>query len=95
MQLEFDPCKDALNISKPNGLSLADSMLVYEHPSKITWLGKQFDDSEERLMDIAMVDVLGIVLVLVYVIRGERVRAISLRRASNTERRQYEQAKQD
>jgi uncharacterized DUF497 family protein len=33
MELEFDPAKDAANIAK-HGISLADSMLVYEAPTK-------------------------------------------------------------
>jgi uncharacterized DUF497 family protein len=52
-------------------------------------------NGESRLMDVAMVEVAGVVLVLVYVIRGNSVRAISLRRASKIERRLYEEAQQD
>lgn len=40
-------------------------------------------------MDIAMFEVMGVVLVLVYVERGADVRAISLRRASKQERKLY------
>lgn len=52
-------------------------------------------NSEERKLDLALVDVGGIVLALVYVERGVEVRAISLRRASRIERRIYENAQQD
>lgn len=48
-----------------------------------------------RLMDVAMMEVAGVVLVLVYVIRGNTLRAISLRRASKAERRLYDEAQQD
>ncbi|MCB5362902.1 hypothetical protein H0484_03920 [Pusillimonas sp. CC-YST705] len=44
-------------------------------------------------MDVAMVEVADVVLVLVHMIRGNSVRAISLRRASKAEWRLYEQAK--
>jgi uncharacterized DUF497 family protein len=87
--LEFDPAKDAANIAK-HGISLADSMLVYEAPNKVTIESPR--NGETRLMDVAMVEVAGVVLVLVYVIRGNVVRAISLRPASKTERRLYEEA---
>jgi len=41
-------------------------------------------------MDIAMVEVAGVLLVLVYVVREQNeVRAISLRRASKQERKLY------
>jgi hypothetical protein len=90
MELEFDPKKDAANMAK-HGISLADAMLVYENPGKVTW--STATTNEQRLMDIAIVEVAGVVLVLVYVIRGNAVRAISLRRASKTERRRYEEAR--
>ncbi|HEU0231484.1 MAG TPA: BrnT family toxin [Burkholderiaceae bacterium] len=92
MRLEFDPAKDAVNIAK-HGISLADAMLVYESPNKLTLQSARL--GEERLMDVAMVEVAGVVLVLVYVERTNVVRAISLRRASRAERRLYEQAQHD
>ncbi len=47
---------------------------------------------ESRLMDMALVELAGAVLALMYVIRGKDVRVISLRRASRKERSIYEQA---
>jgi uncharacterized DUF497 family protein len=91
MRLEFDPAKDAINQAK-HGISLADAMLVYEAPNKLTLRSPRHE--EERLVDVAMVEVAGVVLVLVYVERGDSVRAISLRRASRAERSLYEQASQ-
>ena len=87
IQFTYDPRKDAANIIK-HGLSLADAALVFNAPNKLT-LGSP-RDSEARLMDIAMVEVAGVVLVLVYVLRSPaEVRAISLRRASKQERTLY------
>ncbi|MBK9444587.1 MAG: BrnT family toxin [Comamonadaceae bacterium] len=87
MKLTFDPDKDAANITK-HGLSLADAMLVFDAPDKLTLESTRQD--EARLMDIAMVEVAGVVLVLVYVMRQpDEVRAISLRRASKQERTLY------
>jgi len=87
MRFTFDPDKDAANIVK-HGLSLADAPLVFKAPDKLTLESAQA--SEDRLMDIALVEVAGVVLVLVYALRerGE-VRAISLRRASKQERKLY------
>jgi uncharacterized DUF497 family protein len=46
-------------------------------------------------MDIAMVEVAGVVLALVYVLREpNEVRAISLRRASKQERKRYAESNQ-
>ena len=84
MKLTYDPNKDAANIIK-HGLSLADALLVFDAPDKLTLKSPKGD--EARLMDIAMVAVAGVVLVLVYVLRApDVVRAISLRRASKQER---------
>ncbi len=87
MQFTFDPNKDAANIVK-HGLSLADAPLVFNAPEKLTL---QFlKAGKARLMDVAMVEVAGVVLALVYVLRQpDEVRAISLRRASKQERVLY------
>jgi len=92
MQFEFDPDKDAANITK-HGLSLADAWLVYEVPNKITVESRRL--AEHRRVDIALVEVVGVMLALVYVQRGQVIRAISLRRASRQERKRYEAAQQD
>jgi uncharacterized protein len=87
MQFTFDPQKDAANISK-HGLSLTDAPLVFNAPNKLTLASPRGE--EARLIDIALVEVAGVVLVLVYVMRGAtEVRAISLRRASKPERNLY------
>ena len=46
-------------------------------------------------MDVAMVEIVGIVLVLLYVERDQDIRAISLRRASKQERKHYASLQQD
>ncbi len=80
MKFTFDPAKDAANILK-HGISLADAPLVFNAPDKLTLETPRGE--EQRLMDVAMVEVAGVVLVLVYVLRHpNEVRAISLRRAS-------------
>ena len=87
MKLTYDPDKDAANIIK-HGLSLADALLVFDAPDKLTLKSPKGD--EARLMDVAMVSIAGVVLVLVYVMRQPaEVRAISLRRASKQERTLY------
>ena len=86
-QVTFDPRKDAANIVK-HGLSLSDAPLVFNAPNKLTLESALAD--EARLMDVALVEVIGMVLVLVYVMRNpDEVRAISLRRGSRQERKLY------
>ena len=87
MRFTFDPNKDNANIEK-HGLSLADAPLVFNAPDKLTLVSPRA--GEARLMDVALVEVAGVVLVLVYVLRkADEVRAISLRRASKQERTLY------
>ena len=91
MQFTFDTRKDAANMAK-HGLSLSDAPLVFNAPDKLTIQSNRA--AEARLMDVAMVEVAGVVLVLVYVLREpNEVRAISLRRASKQERTLYAQNK--
>ena len=87
MQFIFDPSKDELNVRK-HGISLDQASVVFNHPNKITLTSVR--EGEDRLVDITLVETHGVVLVLVYVIRGEdTVRPISLRRASRAERTLY------
>jgi uncharacterized DUF497 family protein len=87
MRFTFDPDKEVINLGK-HGLSLADAPLVFNAPNKLTLQSPQ--KGEARLLDIAMVEIAGVVLALVYVMREpDEVRAISLRRASKQERKRY------
>jgi hypothetical protein len=87
MQFTYDQNKDAANIVK-HGLSLADAPLVFNAPNKLTLESPR--DNEARLLDIALVNMAGVVLVLVDVMRQpDEVRVISLRRASKQERTMY------
>jgi len=87
MQFIFDPSKDELNVRK-HGISLDQASVIFNHPNKITL--RSVREGENRLVDITLVEIHGVVLVLVYVIRNEdTVRPISLRRASKAERTLY------
>ena len=80
----FDPEKDSRNLLK-HGLSLLKGVDVYLSPNKLTLRSSR--KGEERLMDVALVAQQ--TLVLVYVLRGNEVRFISLRFASKQERGLY------
>ena len=88
----FDEAKRQTNLAK-HGLDLADAGLVFDAPNKITFCSPRH--GEHRLMDVAMVEIVGIVLVLVYVERDQYIRVISLRRASKQERKYYASLQQD
>ena len=82
---EWDPKKAASNVRK-HGIRFADAVSVLEDDRAIT----VSDDStgEERWVTIGM-DAVGRIVVVVYTWRGERIRIISARRATQREGRQY------
>ncbi len=87
--IEYDEAKRQANLVK-HGLDLADAHLGFDAANKMTIESPR--DAEHRLMDIALVEIHGVVLALVYTKRGGNVRAISLRRASKAERKLYEKS---
>ena len=92
MRYTWDEAKREKTL-RERGIDFADAHLVYENPNKITFASPRNDES--RKLDIAMVEVFGVVLVLVYLEQEDAVRVISFRRASRFERRQYAEAKQN
>ncbi|MFM2344172.1 MAG: hypothetical protein RLZZ210_782 [Pseudomonadota bacterium] len=87
---EYDENKNNINIAK-HAISFEDAHLVYENVNKITLEAGY--EKEHRLNDIALVEVKGIILFLVYTLRQGKVRVISLRNASKKERLYYESQK--
>jgi uncharacterized DUF497 family protein len=59
MQFTFNPSKDAANLLK-HGFSLSDAPLVFNAVNKLTIESTKAD--EARLVDIAMVEIAGVVL---------------------------------
>ena len=84
---EWDEKKRAENLRK-HGYDFADADTVYENPNKFTFSTKR--RGEARSQDVALVEISGLILTLVYVIRGYNVRIISFRMASRKERRAYD-----
>ncbi len=86
MSFEWDSQKGETNRRK-HGVDFADAVSVLEDPSALTLEDQR--EAEERFVTMGM-DSLGRVLVVVYTWRGDCVRLISARRATRSERRQYE-----
>jgi uncharacterized DUF497 family protein len=84
---EWDEKKRLINLGK-HSLDFMDADLVFEAPVKITVAAAHADD---RYVDLAEVN--GQVLMLVYSLRRQTVRCISLRVASRRERKLYNEAK--
>jgi uncharacterized protein len=88
MVFVWDETKRRSNLKK-HGLDFNDAHLVYENPDKCTYDASR--DDECRLMDVALAVVRGRLLTLVYTEQNDKVRVISFRHASRTERKQYEE----
>jgi uncharacterized protein len=87
---EWDEAKRETNLKK-HGLDFVAAHLVYESPNKITYRLRTLP--EARFLDVALVEVRGVVLALVYTMRNGNVRFISFRYASRRERKAYAAAK--
>jgi hypothetical protein len=85
--IAWDERKRAANLAK-HGLDFEDANRVYNNPLKLTFESPRKD--ENRKLDLVTIE--DVLLPFIYVERGNSVRAISLRRASRTERRIYEKA---
>ena len=84
MNYEWDEAKRLLNLTK-HGIDFLDADLVFEAIPKVTVNVTRSNNKEIRFADFAEVN--GCVLKLVYALRGKFVRCISLRVASQKERR--------
>lgn len=84
---EWDEAKREANMRK-HGFDFDDADIVFENSNKVTFEVRS--RGEERWLDIALVEANGIVLALVYTVRGYNIRIISFRKASRKERRIYD-----
>jgi len=86
MEIEWDPKKAKANVRK-HGDSLADAVMVLSDNLAITIEDPRH--TEQRFVTIGS-DALERVLVVVYTYRGDRIRLISAREATPTERARHE-----
>jgi uncharacterized DUF497 family protein len=89
ISVEWDPAKARWNARK-HGVHFADAVAVLEDERALT-MRDPLSHEEERWVTLGL-DALARVLVVVYTWRGERVRLISAREATASERRRYEEA---
>jgi hypothetical protein len=87
MTYQWDNDKAAINLSK-HGIDFADAVSVFADDFAVTVSDERFD--EERFITIG-IDAFGRVLVVVYTWRSNEIRLISARKATRSERKQYEE----
>jgi uncharacterized DUF497 family protein len=81
MQISDDPAKDATNQEK-HGVSLAVAASI-DWTSAVTWVDTRMDYHEERMRGLGLIG--NRVYAVVYVIRDQSRRVISLRKANHKE----------
>lgn len=86
VQIEFDPTKARANFTK-HKVSFAHAEQALRDPVAVT-IEDPDAEAEQRFITLGM-DALGRILVVVYTLRGDRVRLISARKASRGEAIQY------
>lgn len=86
MRVEWDPEKAEANLKK-HGVRFADAYSVLEDPRALTIDDPHPDEQRQRTLGV---DALGRVLVVSYTWRRNRLRIISVRKATPSERRQYQ-----
>jgi uncharacterized DUF497 family protein len=87
VEYQWDPKKAALN-SRKHGVDFADAVGVFEEKNAL-WQEEPIDHYEDRYIALGE-DFLGRILVVVFTFRGEEIRIIPARKATESERRTYE-----
>ena len=88
MASEFDPNKNAENLKK-HGVSLSEGDGVLNDPLAVT-IEDHSAEGEQRFVTIGT-NVFGSVMVVAWTPRGDGTRTISVRKAEQSERREYEE----
>lgn len=88
MRIEFDDAKDAMNRDK-HGISLAAAAEMDFETAKVI-SDERWDYGEPRYWAIG--SIAGRLHILAFTMRGETLRAISLRKANAKERKRHERA---
>ena len=85
VRIQFDPAKDAKNTEK-HGVSLA-SATGFEWADAVTWPDQRQNYGEDRIAGLGYIG--DRLFYVVFVVRGEARRIISLRKANQREVKRY------
>jgi uncharacterized DUF497 family protein len=87
-QFEWDGIKAKINLQK-HDVSFDESVTIFNDPLIVTMPDVDHSETEQRFISIGM-SVKGILLVVIYTERDERIRLISCRKATKREIKFYE-----
>jgi uncharacterized protein len=88
VRIEFDGAKNRRNIEM-HGVGLDFAARVLPDPNLVEIPDERFDYGEQRTIALGQAE--GRLFVVVYTIRGDACRIISVRRANEREQRRYHQ----
>ena len=89
LEFEWDPVKAELNL-KEHGVSFDEATTIFRDTLSITISDPDHSDYEDRFIDIGMSHRMQL-LVVSYTERKDKIRIISVRRATRAERKNYEE----
>ena len=89
LEFEWDPVKAELNL-KEHGVSFDEATTIFRDTLSITISDPDHSDYEDRFIDIGMSHRMQL-LVASYTERKDKIRIISARQATRTERKNYEE----
>ena len=87
MDITWDPKKAEINFKK-HGIRFSDAEMVLYDPFAMT-LEEHVVAGEQRFVTVGS-DAVGRIIAMVYSYRADTIRLISARKATTTERKQYE-----
>ena len=88
MQITWDPKKAEINVRK-HKVRFSDAETVFYDPMALT-IKEQTRSGEQRFVTVGA-DAIGRIIVIIYTYREDSIRLISARKATPSERRQYEE----
>jgi uncharacterized DUF497 family protein len=89
MKFEWNDGKATRNVAK-HGVSFAEAASVFWDPLALTFFDPDHSSEEDREITIGLSALQG-VLFVAHTVRGDTVRIISSRKATRSERKQYEE----
>ena len=88
MQFEWDDEKEKINIRK-HGIDFTTAARVFKDENRLEIYDEAHSDTEDRYITIGVIDEVTYIVMVVYTERGETVRLISARKATEQERKMY------
>lgn len=88
MLFEWDDTKEKKNIVK-HGIDFSTAALVFRDENRIEFYDEAHSEYEDRYITIGRINGVAVVVMVVYTERGNAIRLISARKATNQERSAY------